>query len=54
MRLASSEIEPDAKRALRRGLELAVGANSWLLVAGSLYLVGALRRAIVEAAASSA
>ena len=49
-----SEIEPDAKRALRRGLERAVGADSWLLVAGSLYLVGALRRAIVEAAVSSA
>ena len=50
----SSEIEPDAKRALRRGLGLAVGVNSWLLVAGSLYLVGALRRAIVDAAVSSA
>ena len=41
----ASEIEPDAKRALRRGLELAVGANAWLLVTGSLYLIGALRRA---------
>ena len=43
-----SEVEPDAKRALKRGVALAVGA--WLLVTGSLYLVGALRGAIVEAA----
>jgi dihydrofolate synthase/folylpolyglutamate synthase len=45
-----SEIEPDAKRALKRGLELAHEANAWLLVTGSLYLVGALRPAIGEAA----
>jgi dihydrofolate synthase / folylpolyglutamate synthase len=43
-----SEVEPDAKRALKRGVALAAGA--WLLVTGSLYLVGALRGAIVEAA----
>ena len=46
----TSEVEPDAKRALKRGLELARQANAWLLVTGSLYLVGALRGAIVEAA----
>jgi dihydrofolate synthase / folylpolyglutamate synthase len=45
-----SEAEPDAKRALERGMELATQANTWLLVTGSLYLVGALRSAIVEAA----
>jgi dihydrofolate synthase / folylpolyglutamate synthase len=44
------EVEPDAKRALKRGIELATKANAWLLVTGSLYLVGALRPAIGEAA----
>ncbi len=39
----NSEAEPDAKRAFRRGAELAAGLNAWLLVTGSLYLVGALR-----------
>jgi dihydrofolate synthase / folylpolyglutamate synthase len=39
----NSEAEPDAKRAFRRGAELAVELNAWLLVTGSLYLVGALR-----------
>jgi len=46
-----SEVEPQAKRALSRGLELACQADAWLLVTGSLYLIGALRGAIVEAAA---
>lgn len=46
----ASEAEPDAKRAFRRGAELATEANAWLLVTGSLYLVGALRGAVVEAA----
>ena len=45
-----SEVEPDAKQALKRGLELAARTNAWLLVTGSLYLVGALRPAIGEAA----
>jgi dihydrofolate synthase / folylpolyglutamate synthase len=49
-----SEVEPDAKRALKRGLELAARANAWLLVTGSLYLVGALRPAIGEAASTPA
>jgi dihydrofolate synthase / folylpolyglutamate synthase len=38
-----SEVEPEAKRALVRGLELAAESNAWLIVTGSLYLVGALR-----------
>jgi len=45
-----SEVEPDAKRALARGLELAAEANAWLIVTGSLYLVGALRPAVAGAA----
>jgi dihydrofolate synthase/folylpolyglutamate synthase len=45
-----SEVEPDAKRALKRGLELAARANAWLLITGSLYLIGALRGAVGEAA----
>jgi dihydrofolate synthase / folylpolyglutamate synthase len=45
-----SEAEPDAKRALSRGAELASAAKAWLLVTGSLYLVGALRNAIVVSA----
>jgi dihydrofolate synthase / folylpolyglutamate synthase len=45
-----SEVEPDAMRALKRGLELALEANAWLLVTGSLYLIGALRGAVGEAA----
>ena len=39
-----SEIERDPKRAFRRGAELAARAGAWLLVTGSLYLVGALRK----------
>jgi dihydrofolate synthase/folylpolyglutamate synthase len=45
-----SEIEPEAKRALARGLELAAEAKAWLIVTGSLYLIGALRPAIVAEA----
>jgi dihydrofolate synthase/folylpolyglutamate synthase len=45
----TSEVEPDAMRALKRGLELALEANAWLLVTGSLYLIGALRGAVGEA-----
>jgi dihydrofolate synthase/folylpolyglutamate synthase len=41
-----SELEPDPECAFRRGLELAAEANAWVLVTGSLYLVGALRRAV--------
>ncbi len=39
----ASEVEPDPHKAFRRGLELAKKADAWLLVTGSLYLVGALR-----------
>ena len=46
----ASEIEPDASHALKRGLELAAQANAWLLVTGSLYLIGALRGAVGKAA----
>jgi dihydrofolate synthase/folylpolyglutamate synthase len=49
----TSEVEPDATRALKRGLELAARANAWLLVTGSLYLVGALRPAVSGAAPMS-
>ena len=45
----TSEAEPEAKLALKRGLELATRANAWLIVTGSLYLIGALRPAIAEA-----
>jgi dihydrofolate synthase/folylpolyglutamate synthase len=44
----ASEVEPDAKQALKRGLELATEANAWLLVTGSLYLIGALRGAVAH------
>jgi dihydrofolate synthase/folylpolyglutamate synthase len=37
------ETEPDPRRAFARGVELAGEARGWLLVAGSLYLVGAMR-----------
>ena len=50
----TSEVEPDASRALERGLDLSGRANAWLLVTGSLYLVGALRPAIAAAAKARA
>ncbi len=37
------EVEPDPHRAFRRGIAAAREARAWLLVTGSLYLVGALR-----------
>ncbi len=40
----AAEVEPDPRRAFQRGIELAQDADAWLLVTGSLYLVGALRR----------
>ena len=39
----ASEVEPDPRLAFWRGAELAETAGAWLLVTGSLYLVGALR-----------
>ena len=38
-----SDFEPDTHRAFRRGLEWAERSGTWLLVTGSLYLVGELR-----------
>jgi dihydrofolate synthase / folylpolyglutamate synthase len=43
-------VEPEAKHGLRRGVKLAAEADVWLLVTGSLYLVGALRREVADAA----
>ena len=43
----ASEVEPDPKRAFGRGVELAEAAGAWLLVTGSLYLVGALREDVL-------
>jgi dihydrofolate synthase/folylpolyglutamate synthase len=39
----TSEVEPDPHMAFRWGCELARKADAWLLVTGSLYLVGELR-----------
>jgi dihydrofolate synthase/folylpolyglutamate synthase len=39
----AAEAEPDARRAFRRAAALAEAAGQWLIVTGSLYLVGALR-----------
>jgi dihydrofolate synthase/folylpolyglutamate synthase len=39
----ASEVEPDPHMAFRLGRELARKSNAWLLVTGSLYLVGELR-----------
>jgi dihydrofolate synthase / folylpolyglutamate synthase len=39
----TSEVVRDAKLAFQRAVELAAHANAWLLVTGSLYLVGELR-----------
>ena len=39
----ASEVESDPRRAFRRGLELAEKSGAWLLVTGSLYLIGELR-----------
>ena len=44
-----SEVEPEAIKAYRRGLELASETGAWVLITGSLYLVGALRRTVVGA-----
>ena len=49
----ASEVEPDPKAALKRGLDLAKGANSWLMVTGSLYLVGALRGEVQSKSSST-
>ena len=46
----NSGSDPDERRRVARGLELATEANAWLLITGSLYLIGALRGAVGEAA----
>jgi dihydrofolate synthase/folylpolyglutamate synthase len=46
----TAEAEPDAKHALKRGVDLVVQTDGWLLVTGSLYLVGALRSMIAASA----
>ncbi len=38
-----NKVEPDPERAFGRGVKLAETTGAWLLVTGSLYLVGALR-----------
>lgn len=43
----AAEVEPDPTLALHRGVALAEDADAWLLVTGSLYLVGALRSVIL-------
>ena len=45
-----AEAEPDPKRAFRRGAALASEAGAWLIVTGSLYLVGDLRGEALERA----
>ncbi len=45
----ASEVEPDAEQAYRRAAKLAAKAHAWLLITGSLYLVGALRGEISKA-----
>ncbi len=47
-----SEVERDPKQAFRRGLERAQALNGWLMVTGSLYLVGELRGMAGETARS--
>ncbi|MBB4569740.1 bifunctional folylpolyglutamate synthase/dihydrofolate synthase [Rhizobium leucaenae] len=44
----ASEAEPDAREALDRAAAMAAQNNGWVLVTGSLYLVGLLRSAVVE------
>jgi dihydrofolate synthase / folylpolyglutamate synthase len=39
----ASEVEEDSARAFQRAVEFAARSGAWLLVTGSLYLVGALR-----------
>jgi folylpolyglutamate synthase/dihydropteroate synthase len=46
----ASEVEPDLHRVLERASRWAAEAGTWVLVTGSLYLVGALREAVVPEA----
>lgn len=48
----ASEVQPDLRPAFERSVQLASEAGAWLLVTGSLYLVGALRGEILRMSAS--
>jgi dihydrofolate synthase/folylpolyglutamate synthase len=49
----ASEVEEDCARAFERAVELAATSRTWLLVTGSLYLVGALRGSASERSATA-
>jgi dihydrofolate synthase/folylpolyglutamate synthase len=49
----ANEVEEDSARAFQRAVELAARSRTWLLVTGSLYLVGALRGSASEAEAAA-
>jgi dihydrofolate synthase / folylpolyglutamate synthase len=42
------EADPDAHSALDKAIQAAAEADGWVLVTGSLYLVGALRKAVIS------
>jgi dihydrofolate synthase / folylpolyglutamate synthase len=42
------EVDPDAHSALDKAIQAAAEANGWVLVTGSLYLVGAVRKAVIS------
>ena len=42
------EVAPDAHSALEKATQIAAEADGWILVTGSLYLVGALRKTVVS------
>jgi dihydrofolate synthase/folylpolyglutamate synthase len=44
----ASVAEPDLDRVLERASRRAAETGTWVLVTGSLYLVGALREAVVR------
>ncbi|WP_315743655.1 MULTISPECIES: bifunctional folylpolyglutamate synthase/dihydrofolate synthase [unclassified Bradyrhizobium] len=44
----NSEVEPDPARAFVKGLELAAKSDRWLLVTGSLGLIGAIRGTAIK------
>jgi dihydrofolate synthase/folylpolyglutamate synthase len=49
----ASEAEADPRRAFRRGVELAGRSGAWVLVTGSLYLVGEVRAEVVRSGAAT-
>ena len=42
------EADPDARSALDKAIQAAAEADGWVLVTGSLYLVGALRKGVIS------